>query len=238
MSPEIPLDILIRLSEFDSCTVADAIETFSVRLPNEGFNDSTIRCFFPQFAPMVGFAYTFKVKSSVPPMKADFYLDRMTWAHIEESTTPKIVVVQDIDSKPGRGALIGKTQGPILKALGCRGVITNGAIRGVNHFEKLGLPAFACGFSVSHGYVHLVEAGTPVNIAGVRINPGDLIHGDVNGIVNVPLSLATKIPEIAEKLRAREKELARFCQSEEFSMAKLAHLVEEKRFNHQKNSGD
>jgi 4-hydroxy-4-methyl-2-oxoglutarate aldolase len=231
MPLEITRDILTRLAEFDSCSIADAIETFSVRLRNEGFNDPTIRCFFPQFAPMIGFAFTFKVRSSEPPMKPDFYLDRMPLAHMVASNLPKVIVIEDMDSKPGRGALVGKTQAQILKALGCRGVITNGAIRGVKQFQKLRMPAFARNLSVSHAYVHLVATETPVNIAGVHINPGDLIHGDANGIVNVPLELAARIPEVAEKLRARELDVARFCQSEEFSLDELGKIVQNGRFH-------
>jgi 4-hydroxy-4-methyl-2-oxoglutarate aldolase len=226
MAPEISKDILNRLAEFDSCSIADAIETFEVRLKNEGFNDPTIRCFFPQFAPMIGYAFTFRVKSSEPPMKSDFYLNRITWTHLEASSVPKVIVIEDIGSKPGRGALLGKTQAPILKALGCRGVITNGAIRGVKQFQRLRMPAFASHLSVSHAYVHVIDTGTPVNIAGVHINPGDLIHGDANGIVNVPLDLAARIPEVAEKLRDREQEVIRFCTSDDFSLSGLHQIVE------------
>jgi 4-hydroxy-4-methyl-2-oxoglutarate aldolase len=231
MPPEITKDILTRLAEFDSCSIADAIETSAVRLRNEGFNDPTIRCFFPQFAPMIGFAFTFKVRSSEPPMKPDFYLDRIPLAHLVASNVPKVIVIEDMDSKPGRGALVGKTQVRILKALGCAGVITNGAIRGVKQFQKLRMPAFARNLSVSHAYVHLVATETPVNIAGVHINPGDLIHGDANGIVNVPLELASRIPEVAEKLRAREVEVDRFCESEGFSLAELGKVVQNGRFH-------
>lgn len=231
MPPEISTDILNRLAEFDSCSIADAIETFAVRLRNEGFNDPTLRCFFPQFAPMLGLAFTFKVRSSEPPMKPDFYLDRMPWANLDASPLPKVIVIQDVDAKPGRGALVGKTQAPILKALGCCGVITNGAIRGVQQFQRLRISAFARNLSVSHAYVHLIEAGTPVDIAGVHINPGDLIHGDANGIVNIPLELATRIPDVAEKLLARELEVSRFCQSDEFSLAELEKIVQTGRFH-------
>ncbi|HEX4201025.1 MAG TPA: hypothetical protein VHY59_05870, partial [Chthoniobacterales bacterium] len=93
------------------------------------------------------------------------------------------------------------------------------------------IPAFARNLSVSHAYVHLIETGTPVNIAGVRISPGDLIHGDANGIVNIPLELAAKIPAVAEKLQAREQEITRFCLSSDFSLAALQQLVQNGRFH-------
>jgi len=41
------------LRRLDSATVANAVETFGVRLPNTGFTDSRIHCLFPDFPPMV-----------------------------------------------------------------------------------------------------------------------------------------------------------------------------------------
>ena len=115
--------------------------------------------------------------------------------------------------------------------MGSVGVITNGAIRGVRQFQRLRMPAFARNLSVSHAYVHVVDVGTPVNIAGVHINPGDLIHGDANGIVNIPLELVAHIPEVAEKLKAREQEVTRFCASDDFSLSGLGKIVENGRLH-------
>ena len=226
MSNELPQAILQELAALDSCGIADAIETFSTRLRNEGFNDPTIHWSIPNARRMLGYAVTFKIRSGDPPMKPDYYLDRTNWwTVLDHSDVPKIVVIEDVDAKPGRGALVGRMHVTILKALGCQGVVTNGAIRGVHQFERLMMPAFARNVSVSHAYVHVIETGAPVSIAGIRIKSGDLIHGDANGLVNIPIPLADQIPATVQKLRSREEKIQEFCLSDSFTMAKLQELI-------------
>jgi 4-hydroxy-4-methyl-2-oxoglutarate aldolase len=58
-----------RLGHLDSATVANAVESFGVRLPNTGFTDSRIRCLFPDFPPMVGYAVTARIRTANPPME-------------------------------------------------------------------------------------------------------------------------------------------------------------------------
>ena len=230
MRKEVSPQTLQALAALDSCGVADAIETFSLRLRNEGFSDPTIRWVFPHARPMLGYAFTFKIRSGDPPIRPGYYLDRTTWwTALEDSDDPKIVVIEDVDSKPGRGALVGRMHVTILKALGCCGVVTNGAIRGIQQFEKLMMPAFARNVSVSHAYVHIIETGVQVSIAGIRINPGDLIHGDANGLVNIPVGLADRIPETVQKIRRREELIQRFCLSDGFTLAKLLEIVRDTR---------
>ena len=42
---------LEKLRQLDSCTVANAVESFGLRLRNTGFADSTVRCIFEDFPP-------------------------------------------------------------------------------------------------------------------------------------------------------------------------------------------
>src|ERR1022692_1179877 len=90
--------------------LANAIESFGVRLRNEGFSDSTLACRTPRIPVMVGQAVTLRVRSSDPPMGDVFYLDQPDWwerLDIEPSEHPRVLVIEDIDHHPGRGALVG-----------------------------------------------------------------------------------------------------------------------------------
>jgi len=58
---------LAALRAITTPTVSNAIETFDVRLRNEGFMDSTIQCRFPELGAIVGYAVTIAVRASVPP---------------------------------------------------------------------------------------------------------------------------------------------------------------------------
>lgn len=217
------LEILRRL---DACTVANAIETFDERLRNEGFTDSSVHCQFPQLPPMLGYAATVKVRGSAPPTADSRFPDRTDWwDYILALPAPRVVVVQDVATKVGLGSLLGAVHANILRALGCTGAVTNGAVRDLPAAEKLGFQLFSGSVSVSHAYVHIVEFGTPVEIGGLKIASGDLLHGDLHGVQTIPASLAGKIPKVAAEIIAREQELITFCQSKDFSVEKLRDVI-------------
>lgn len=221
-------EVLARLASFGSCTIADAIETFNVRLRNEGFNDPSIRSFTPEFPPVVGYAATLRVRSAEPPMKAAHYLKRTEWwYHLQEEPAPKVVVIEDLDPQPGRGALAGEVHAAVLKATGCVAIITNGAIRGLPMFRDLKIAVFARNLSVSHAYGRVVGVETKVNLAGVAISPGDLIHADLHGLVNIPSGLAAHLPEAAARVDAQKKRIEEFCASADFSNDGLREIVRE-----------
>jgi regulator of RNase E activity RraA len=62
----------------------------------------------------------------------------------------------------------------ILKAFRCEAIITNGAMRDVPGVSRMQVPMFGRYTAVSHAYAHLVDHGTPVEIFGLQIRPGDL----------------------------------------------------------------
>lgn len=213
------LEILRRL---DTCTLANAIETFHARLRNEGFVDRTVRCVFPNMPPMLGYAATIKVRGSFPAFAGANYVESTDWwDYFQSLPVPRVAVVQDVSEKPGVGSLIGAVHANILRALHCVGVVTNGVVRNMPAAEKIGLQLFAGGAAVSHAYVHIVEVGAPVEIGGLKIQSGDLLHGDMHGVQSIPMDLVPQIPLAAAKIIARDQELITLCQSPDFSLEKL-----------------
>src|ERR1700735_3581374 len=93
---------LEKLRHLDSCSVANAIEALGVRLRNAGFPDSTIRCMFEDFPPMVGFAATIRIRSAEPPMEGESYYYRLDWLeHLLSIPQPRVLVMEDVDPSPG-----------------------------------------------------------------------------------------------------------------------------------------
>ncbi|MGA2433977.1 MAG: RraA family protein [Bryobacteraceae bacterium] len=215
-----------RLRKLDTCTVSNAIERLKVRLRDEGFASSAVRCQFPQLGPMLGYAVTARVRSSQPPIKGRWYQERMDWwDYVAGMPEPRVMVVQDIDETPGFGAFMGAVHSAIALALGCVGCVTNGAVRNLNKVESMGLHLFAGGVTVSHGYAHIVDFGEPVEVGGLKISPGDLIQGDVHGIQTIPLSIAPQIPGVAETVLNQDREIVEFCRSPEFSLQGLSQVL-------------
>jgi len=217
---------LEKLKAFDSCTIANAIERLNVRLRNEGFLSGVARCRFPNLPPMVGYAATARIRTASPPMSHRCYYDRMDWWNFVASIPePRVLVLQDADHQPGLGAFVGEIHAAIGVALKCVGCITNGAVRDLPAVEAMGFQLFARRTSVSHAYAHIAEFGDPVEIDGLRISSGDLLHGDRHGVINIPLSIAAELPEEASRILAEEHDLVEFCRSPQFSLRELEKRI-------------
>ena len=218
---------LDQLRQLDSCTVANAIETFDVRLRNKGFTDSSIHCIFEDFPPMVGYAATIRIRTSEPPMEGHSYYYRLDWLdHLLTIPQPRVLVIEDSDKFPGLGSYVGDVHANILAALGCVGVVTNGTVRDVSVTRALNFQMFAHNLSVSHAYAHIFDIGKPVEVGHMQVRPGDLIHGDRHGVQTIPLEIADKIPAVAQEMTAQEEEITRLCQSPGFTLETLRATVE------------
>jgi regulator of RNase E activity RraA len=210
------------LRHLDACLLANAIETFHERLRNEGFMDDSVRCLFPELPPMLGYAGTIKIRGSAPPTADGSYHERTDWwDYILSLPAPRVVVVQDASSRPGLGSVVGAVHMNILRSLQCVGVVTNGSVRDIPAAQNAGFHFFAGSVSVSHAYIHIIEFGHPVEVGGLKVQSGDLLHGDLHGIQAIPMDIAEKIPAAAAKLSAREQQLIALCRAPDFSLEKL-----------------
>ncbi|MES2594377.1 MAG: RraA family protein [Verrucomicrobiota bacterium] len=226
MKPPISPETIQALQALDTCTVANAIETFNVRLRNEGYADSSIRCLTNCESPIVGHAVTARIRCSSPPVMGGNFPDRTDWwDHILTIPGPRIVVIEDVDEAPGSGAFLGEVHACILHGLGCVAAITNGSVRDLPAINKGKFKLFANHVSVSHAYVHVVEFGTPVKIGGLEVKPGDLLHADCHGVLSVPHEIADKIPAKAAEIMERERRVLELCQKGGVSVDKLRDAV-------------
>jgi regulator of RNase E activity RraA len=223
---EVSSEVFDFLRGTDTCTVSNAIETFNVRMRNEGFVHGDVRCMFPEIAPVAGYAVTARLRATAPPISGLCYYQRHDfWQYVASIPGPKIIVMRDMDSVAGMGAMAGEIHARIGGALDCVGWLTNGRVRDLNQVRAAGFQFFASGATVSHSYAHVVDFGEPVEIGGLKISSGDLLHGDCNGIQTVPVSIAGRIAEVARRIQDGEAELIRFCQSPEFSLEKLENVL-------------
>jgi regulator of RNase E activity RraA len=214
------------LQHFDSPTISNAVEQFHVRTRNEGFVNGSVRCIFPQMPPRAGYAVTARVRTSSTPMSGRCYYDRMDWwLYLQTIPAPRFVVLQDVDHVPGVGALVGEVHAAICTAFQCSALLTNAAVRDLPGVLRTGLQMFAGSVAVSHSYAHIVDFGEPVEVGGLQIKPGTLLHGDQHGVVGIPADIAGQVPKVAGDLLASEKALIDFCQSSQFSHATLSERI-------------
>jgi 4-hydroxy-4-methyl-2-oxoglutarate aldolase len=218
--------ILNFLRQTDTCTVSNAIEGFNIRMRNEGFIQDSAECQFPRLPPTAGYAVTGRIRTTAPPIANLCYYHRADWwDYVASFPSPKVIVVHDADHNPGTGAFVGEIHTRISKALGCVAYVTNGTIRDVPAIEAAQFQCFAAGRSVSHSYAHIIDFGEPVEIGGLKICPGDVIHGDCHGVQTIPKSIAEMLPDAVKCILDREAELIRYCESPDFSLDKLTDFL-------------
>lgn len=221
---------LDELRQLSTCVTASAIETFGVRMHNAGFADSSIGCVFKELPAVVGYAATARVRSADPPMEKHhyFYYDRAEWwNHILTIPGPRIVVIEDLDERPGLGAFVGAVHAYILKALGCVALVTNGSVRDLADIRPTGFQLFAPHVAVSHAYAHVFDFGGEVRVGGLNIAPGELIQGDIHGVQTIPLEIANRVPGVAREILKRRKRLMDFTRSNDFSVERLQQLMKQ-----------
>lgn len=217
---------LESLRQIGTNMVANAIESFNVRLRNTGFADARVRCMLEDLPPMVGYAVTGRLRSGEPPIGGGTFRDRADfWNSILQVPPPRVLVLEDMDDRPGRGAFVGNVHASILKALGCVGYVTNGAVRELPSVQAMGVQLFAGSVAVSHAYAHIFEIGTIVQVGGLDVRAGDLLHGDRHGVLTVPHQVATRVPAAAERLQRKEDRVIEFCKSQDFSVEGLGEVI-------------
>jgi 4-hydroxy-4-methyl-2-oxoglutarate aldolase len=226
VSPLLTEEQLRELRRFSTCIVANAIERFDVRLRNTGFTNGSIHCRFPHAGPMVGYAVTARLRSEDPPIAGKMFRDRTDfWNAILTIPEPRVLVLRDMDDPPGRGAFVGDVHAAILKALGCVGFVTNGAVRELPGVGQHDFQMFSSCIAVSHAYAHIFDFGAKVVVGGMDVRPGDLLHGDQHGVLTIPGEIATEVPRVAAEIEAQEKKVIEFCRSQQFSVEKLSEIT-------------
>ncbi len=222
MSEPLTPEQLRELTAMDSATVANAVERFKVRGSTEGYMGMDIRCQFPEFGVMAGYAVTATVDSTTPgrPMPPGEGHMRLFEA-VAASPNPVVVVLKDVSTRPSHSCLFGDVVAAVFHRLGVVGVVADGGVRDLEHVRPYRLQVFAPGIVVAHGTHTILEVNVPVTMSGVPIQPGDLLHGDANGVQSIPPEIADRVHAECKQVIAAETGLKDFAASPEFELAGL-----------------
>jgi len=210
-----------ELRSVDSPTVANATETFKVRDDTQGYMGMDIRCLTPEFGVMLGHAVTLTADSTTPGRARERHGLIKLFEAIAASPKPCVVVIKDISAKRSHSCHAGDVLSTMCMRLGSVGLLTDGGVRDLDGIRPLGFHVFAAGLVVAHGTFNIIDVGIPVEISEVSIAPGDLIHGDANGVTSIPWEIADKVYAECLKVREREAALRDYAHSREFSLEGL-----------------
>lgn len=187
MQQKLTYDQLLQLKRLTTPTVYNGLEQISQHERLTYTNRQETRDFMPQFGPMVGYAVTVVIEPSNPahinehPEAAAAYRD-----YLASVPGPKIVVCQDLDAPNFIGSFWGEVNAGYHTALGCVGMVIDGAVRDVDEMTSIGYKCLAKQLVVGHAYAWPVRWNCEVEVFGCKIQPGQLIHADKHGFLAVP----------------------------------------------------
>jgi 4-hydroxy-4-methyl-2-oxoglutarate aldolase len=200
----VPAGDLELLRKFDTPTVCNVIELFDHRPYTVGYMDGRIKACFPKMPPMVGYASTATFRAASGPRSGSVYASLADQvASFAEFPGPVVVVFQDLDN-PVTAATFGEVMCSTYRAFGAVGLVSSGAGRDLDQVEALGFPCFTSGTICSHGYCHILQTNVPVQVGGAAVHPGDLIHGDRNGVTTIPNEIAAAVAHACADFMAAE----------------------------------
>jgi regulator of RNase E activity RraA len=176
---------------------------------------------------VVGYARTVMIRSREPyprskdearAMRLEYY------EYIARAPRPSLCVMQDVDGPDsGLGCFWGEVQSNLHQALGCAGVVTDGAVRDIDQWAE-GFFVLAGAVMPSHAHVDIVEWGIAVSVAGMMVAPDDIVHADRHGAVVIPRDAARQVPEAAALLARREKVVLDACRAPGFQAVDLGAI--------------
>ncbi len=219
--------VLDALRALDTPTVCNALEVVAPARRGHGYTVFPLVCARPELAPIVGYARTATIRATHPSGRRaedDLAVRLGYYRHMAEGPGPTVTVIQDLDPTPGYGAWWGEVNTNLHRGLGSLGVVTNGSIRDLDQCAE-GFQLLAGSVGPSHAYVHVVEYAVTVQIAGMMVRPGDLIHADRHGAVVVPLEAAAEVPAAAARIAEAEQRLIRAAQRPDFSYEVLEAVI-------------
>jgi regulator of RNase E activity RraA len=203
------LDLLAR---YDTPTVCNVIELFDVRPRHKGYLDQRIQACFPELPPMVGYATTATFRAALPGASSTYASLEKQVAAFAAVPEPRVVVFQDLD-EPSAAATFGEIMCTTYKTFGACGLVTSGTGRDLDQVRALRFPAFTNGTVCAHGYTTIPEINIPVSVGGVVIQPGDLLHGDCNGVTTIPLDIAAEVAQVCEEFADAEAVILDYLRS-------------------------
>ena len=184
-----------------------------------------VSCLFPEKGIMLGYAVT----ATLDTMTADRIHDKSKMVEffkaVEDAPKPVVVVMKDIGPRKSHACHFGEVMASVTRGLGAIGLVTDGGVRDLAAVRSLDFHLFAAGVVPAHGNYGLVEVNAPVVISETAVSPGDLVHGDENGVTVIPGNIVSELVREAQKVTDRERKIVHCARSKGFGLEELRRLL-------------
>ena len=107
-------------------------------------------------------------------------------------------------------ALVGELMCTRMQLLKAAGAVANGFHRDTKGILELGFPCFSYGrYAQDQGpRGKVIDYRVPIEVEGVRVNPGDIVFGDLDGVLIIPREIEQEVIERAYEKATGEKMVA------------------------------
>ncbi|MBN9660514.1 MAG: RraA family protein [Paludibaculum sp.] len=211
-------DWIEYLKTVDTPTLSNAIEVLDVRPRAQGFTPLQVRCLFPEFGRMVGYAVTAQVETvtQTGPGGPEGHIE--LYRQLEQMPKPAVIVLQEIGGFPDYAAHCGEVMATFFTKLGAVGLVSDSAVRDIPEVRAMGFHYFARGVCASHANFRIVRCGMPVTVCGMPVTQGELLHGDENGLITVPFVDPARIKAAVDSVRDRERKIMDYVRGPNFTI--------------------
>lgn len=207
-------DKLERLKAYDTPSVTNVVASYPGAPQyclclydawyGKWYTDQRIKCMFPEVGRVAGLAVT--CTYAMPGTSRQPLTLRHILRAMKEADAPTVLAVKQ-DFPPEireRNGLCGGNMMTAFKRCGCSGVISDGPSRDLDEIRPMGMQYLLTGVTAGHGPFEVTAVNTPVEICGMEVQQGDIIHMDENGAVKFPLEYLDQVLERLEILSVRE----------------------------------
>ncbi len=198
--------VIQELREFDTALLANTIGYIDPTPAEEYYMAGTIQSVTPSLGPTVGVAVTCEIDTSSPGGVANMGNFWQQVDRINAMEEPVVWVVKTTGSRPDHECVLGDGMAKGLYAAGCIGAVADGGLRDVAGLLSIPFAAYCTGITIHHCALRLGTMDRPIEVGGIQVSPGDVIHADPEGVIRIPPSCLDALPDAAVRMRAFESE--------------------------------
>ena len=219
LTQEQKAEMIKELEQYPSAFVAACLEKGHGRVDyytsrmDKYYTDASIHCTNRNVGPRCGYVVTMRVGVPVPDFNGPSRFDLLRL--IDKSPKPVTLVIQ-VDEPDGMklsDSNFGGQYGRVCNIAGVQNVICDGAIRDIDELESFGMQVMVPGTVASTAPSIPYELNGKVEVAGMEVEPGELVHMDRDGAVKFKEELL--------------EELVSMCRAEKWAEDETNKLIEQ-----------